>query len=333
MRRLPAEFEPQSFIQIIFPHPNSDWSAYLEESEANFIEIINTITTFEDCLVICHDLDYVKSKLKPSPNLHCVYAPTNDTWARDCSAITVYEDEKAKLLDFEFTAWGGKFEARLDNALTKNLSFAYDAPIDKIDFILEGGAIESNGKGTLLTTKACLFNPNRNTLDQETSLKVLQEKLGVTKILCLENGYLEGDDTDSHIDTLARFCDANTIAYLQCEDKEDAHYEALKKMEDELKTFKDQDNKPFKLVPLPFTKAKFDEQKRLPATYANFLILNKAVLVPVYNDENDEIALSRLQKLFSLREIIPINCSTLIRQHGSLHCVSMQFPSKVNLQS
>jgi len=331
MRRIPAEFEKQSFIQVIFPHLHSDWVEYLEDAEKNFIDIINAITHYQDCLVICHDIDYVRTKLNASESLHLIHADTNDTWARDCSAITVYEDEEAKLLDFTFTAWGGKFEASLDNKLSQSVSIHYEAPMQKVDFILEGGAIESNGKGTLLITDECVFNPNRNSLSREKSLEFLKQSLGVTNIISLKNGYLSGDDTDSHIDTLARFTDENTIAYIKCDDKEDEHYEALAAMEAELKGFKNQDGKSFHLIPLPFTKAIYDEDERLPATYANFLILDLAVLVPVYDDENDTKALAIFETLFPTREIVAINCSTLIRQHGSLHCVTMQFPHKVVL--
>jgi len=333
MRRLPAEFEKQSFIQVIFPHSQSDWAEYLEEAETNFIAIINAITSYQDCLVVCHDITYVRDKLNPSSRLHLIQAHTNDTWARDCSAITVYEDERAELLDFNFNAWGGKFNAELDNELSQKISHHYDAPVKDIDFILEGGAIESNAKGTLLTTDECIFNVNRNTQSKEESIKFLQKTLGVKNILSLTQGYLSGDDTDSHIDTLARFIDEKTIMYIQCEDSQDEHYNALKNMESELKSFKDQDGKPFRLIALPFTKPIYDDGERLPATYANFLIMNEAVLVPTYNDENDRKAIDVFTKVFKTRKIIGIDCRSLIRQHGSLHCVTMQFPAKIKLKT
>ncbi len=333
MRRLPAEFEKQSFIQIMFPHKNSDWADYLEDAEQNFIEIINAICIYQDCLVVCHDADYVKSKFSSCERLHFIEVPTNDTWARDCSVLSVYENDTALLLDFDFTAWGGKFDAHLDNEMSQNLAPLYDAPMQKMDFILEGGAIESNAKGTLLITSECVFNPNRNKLSKEESITRLKEYFGVTNVLSLDHGYLRGDDTDSHIDTLARFADEKTIVYLKCDDKDDEHYEALKRMETQLQSFKDQDGDPFSLMPLPFTQAVYDEDERLPSTYANFLILNEAVLLPVYDDVNDERAIKILEKVFTGRKIIPINCSTLIRQHGSLHCVTMQFPQKVRLKN
>lgn len=331
MRRLPAEFEKQSFVQVIFPHKNSDWAEYLEEAERNFIEIIKAISFYQECLVVCNDLKYVKSKFTSHKNLYFTEVQTDDTWARDCSCISVYENEEPLLLNFIFNAWGGKFKSDLDNKMSKKLSRVYEAQMQDINFILEGGAIESNGKGTLLTTSKCIFNKNRNQILNEKTLQILKESLGVENILILQNGYLRGDDTDSHIDTLARFVNEDTIVYLKCEDENDEHFSLLKKMEDELKSFIDQDKKPFNLVALPFTKAIYDEDERLPATYANFLILNEAILVPVYKDKNDEKALKILSKVFPKREIVPIDCSTLIRQHGSLHCVTMQFPKKVTL--
>ena len=150
--------------------------------------------------------------------------------------------------------------------------------------------------------------------------------LGAKKVLWLNSGALEGDDTDSHIDTLARFIDKDTIMYQTCDDKDDSHYEELKNMEEELKKFRQLNGKPFKLIPLPWIEAKWDEDERLPATYANFLIINGAVLVPTYQDKNDEEALKIFKKAFPKRDIIGIDCSTLIRQHGSLHCVTMQYP-------
>ncbi len=333
MRRLPAEFEKQSFIQVIFPHKKSDWAQYLEAAEVNFINIIKAISSFQQCLVVCDDIDYVRSKFETHTNISFVQLSSNDTWARDCSAITVYEDNKPLLLDFEFTAWGGKFEAGLDNVLSQKLSAFYDTPIKKIDFILEGGAIESNGKGSLLITSECVFNPNRNAINREESEKILRELFGVSNILVLDHGYLSGDDTDSHIDTLARFADERTIVYLKCEDRNDEHYDELLAMEKQLQSFRDQDGNAFRLIPLPFTKAIYDEDERLPATYANFLILNEAVLVPVYSDENDDRALAVLSQVFPSRKIVPVECSTLVRQHGSLHCVTMQFPEGVHLKN
>ena len=237
------------------------------------------------------------------------------------------------LLDFSFTGWGGKFDASRDNAMSSAISKAYGAPMHKIDLILEGGGVESNGNGSLLTTAECLLNTNRNPqMNKAKTEAMLKKEFGVEQILWLNHGYLAGDDTDSHIDTLARFIDIDTIMYVKCDDKNDEHYEALKKMEEELKKIRDIEGEPFHLIPLPMCQSHYYNDERLPATYANFLIINDAVLLPIYNDPHDNEAIEICKKAFRGRDIIPIDCSVLIRQHGSLHCVTMQFPEDVSLR-
>ena len=196
--------------------------------------------------------------------------------------------------------------------------------------LLEGGSIESDGKGTLLTTVECLSSVNRNEyLQNEELIANLKDVFGFERILWLQNGYLAGDDTDSHVDTLARFCSEDTIAYVQCTDESDEHFEELRAMEQELQAFRQADGKPYRLIPLPMADCVEWEGERLPATYANFLIINGAVLLPYYDSPKDELAKAALQQAFPDREIIGINCLPLIKQHGSLHCVTMQYPERV----
>jgi agmatine/peptidylarginine deiminase len=197
--------------------------------------------------------------------------------------------------------------------------------------VLEGGSIEVDGEGTLLTTESCLLNPNRNHgLNRAQIETELRRLLGVDRILWLKQGAIDGDDTDGHIDTLARFCDAGTIAYQACNDHNDPHYSGLRSMAAELKTLRRKDGTPYKLVPLPWPQAIHDHTgRRLPATYANFLIINGAVLAPTYNDPADDVALAALRPAFPGREIVPVMCRPLIYQYGSLHCVSMQLPEGV----
>ncbi|MGB6018567.1 MAG: agmatine deiminase family protein [Sulfurimonadaceae bacterium] len=332
--RLPAEFEEQSFVQLIFPHANSDWAPYLEEASKNFVAIAMAIAKFEKCLIVCDDINRVKAYFSTTANIYFIQEESDDTWARDCSGITVLQNGEPTVIDFTFTGWGNKFDASLDNALTAKIANYYGAAYKKQRFILEGGAIESNGEGILLTTTECLLNPNRNVkLTQKFEIEsILNENLGTQKVLWLDHGYLAGDDTDSHIDTLARFTDRETIVYVQCQDENDEHFEALSKMEKELQTFRDLKEKPFRLLALPMTDAIYFEEERLPATYANFLIINGAVIVPTYNDSHDEEALNVIKKAFPDREVIGVDCSVLIRQHGSLHCVTMQFPKEVTLK-
>ena len=328
MKRLIAEFEKQTFTQIIFPHKKTDWCEYLQEAEDNFIAIINAVIKYQKCLVICANKPYVESLFEKNKNLFFVEYEGDDTWARDCSALSLEVDDKVKLLDFTFNAWGSKFEASKDNGMTKTISKCYEADVESIDFILEGGGVESNGVGTILTTSTCLLNKNRNkNLTEKQITKKLKDIFGATDILYLNYGYLAGDDTDSHIDTLARFVDKTTIMYVTCDDKNDEHYSELKLMEGELKGIAKEKN--YKLISLPMSSAIYFEDERLPATYANFLFVNGAILVPTYDVKEDEIALKIFRESFKDKDIIPINCSTLIKQHGSLHCVTMNFASEL----
>jgi agmatine/peptidylarginine deiminase len=330
-KRFIAEFEKQSFTQIIFPHANSDWVDYLDEAQECFVNIINEIIKYQKCLVICENIKNVKKHFKENENLFFLEYQTNDTWARDCSALCISDTNKTTLLDFTFNAWGNKFESAKDNLMTKSISSHYGAVVKSTDFVLEGGAVESNGDDTILTTSACMLNINRNPhLNRDQITQKLKEFFGASKILYLNHGYLAGDDTDSHIDTLARFIDAKNIMYIRCEDKNDEHYEELKLMEKELKSFASIHN--FKLIALPMTDAVYFEDERLPATYANFLFVNGAVLVPTYGVKQDEKALDIFRTAFKDRDIIGINCFTLIKQHGSLHCVTMNFAADVTLR-
>ena len=335
IKYLPAEWAEQDFVQIVFPHKNTDWADMLDEVSNCFCEIIENILQYEDVLVVCADEESVKkvecvnSKNRKSK---IVNLKSNDTWARDTSAITIFENGKKIALDFTFNGWGLKFPANLDNQITRKI-FTEKARNDRFfvyrdcrNLVLEGGSIESDGKGTILTTEKCLLSENRNFLSKTEVEEKLKFYLGAKRILWLKNGYLAGDDTDSHIDTLARFCNETTIVYIRCDDETDEHFAELKAMEEELKAFRTFEGLPYSLVPLPMADKTIFNSERLPATYANFLIINGAVLLPTYNSPKDEIAAETLQKVFSDRKIIKINCLPLIKQHGSLHCVTMQFP-------
>ncbi|OHD99471.1 MAG: agmatine deiminase [Sulfurimonas sp. RIFCSPHIGHO2_12_FULL_36_9] len=330
MRRLIAEFEKQSFTQIIFPHAKSDWVDYLEEAQETFVNIINAITKYQECLVVCDDVESVKSRFKENENLYFVEYETNDTWARDCSALCIEDGNSIKLLDFTFTGWGSKFEASKDNAMSSAIKKCYDKELKKVDLILEGGALESNGVETILTTSECMLNKNRNAKSSRDQMsKKLQDEFGMSRILYLNHGYLAGDDTDSHVDTLARFIDEKSIMYVQCTDESDEHFGELKLMEDELQAFRDEYG--FRLIALPMSDACYFDGERLPATYANFLFINDAVLVPTYGVKQDEEALEIFKETFPTRDIIGINCFSLIKQHGSLHCVTMNFAKGVEI--
>ncbi len=272
-------------------------------------------------------------------NISVCNIPTDDTWARDHAFITVLDSNgEASMLDFRFNGWGQKFPSSNDNQICRRMAEAgifggkYEC---HLDFVLEGGSIESDGNGTLLTTSKCLLAPNRNEHLTQTEIEeYLMSTLGAYRILWLDHGTLAGDDTDSHIDTLARLCPRDTIAYVQCADPNDEHYSELQLMERQLRTFRTANGKPFRLVPLPMAMPECDTNgKRLPATYANFLVINDAVLIPTYgHTETDNLAIAQLQTAFPTHEVIPVNSRILIEQHGSLHCCTMQFPAEVSLR-
>lgn len=339
-RRLPAEWEKQSGVMLTWPHLKGDWASNYEAAEETFTNIATVISSQELVLVICADdqQEHIKNKLNKTganmTNIRFATAESNDTWARDHGPITVIENNKPLLLDFQFNGWGNKYPSDLDNAINQHLKqtgvFGNNR-LDTVKFVLEGGSIESDGHGTLLTTENCLLNPSRNyNYSRQEIEDTLREQLGINRILWLSQGKLEGDDTDSHIDTLARFCDEKTIVYVSCNDPKDKHYSELMAMREQLGQLRDSVNKPYNLVPLPLPSAKYNKEgKRLPATYANFLIINNSVIVPIYNDSQDDEALSALQKCFPNRKVISIDCSALIEQFGSLHCVTMQLPEAV----
>jgi agmatine deiminase len=339
-RSLPAEWAPQSGVMLTWPHAQSDWHANLVAVEQVYIDLARVICPREMLLVVCYDSEHqqhIQTLLEPHADLkRIVFSvhPSNDSWARDHGPITILEQQRPRLLDFRFNGWGGKYAHDLDNRISAAVyadGVFGNTPLDHIDLILEGGSIDSDGEGSLLTTRACLMHTGRNpqlSLSQiEAELKSL---LGVKRILWLEHGWLAGDDTDSHIDMLVRFCDPRTLAYTTCTDPADEHYAELAAMQAELSTLTQANGDAYTLVALPIPEAIFNQEgQRLPASYANFLILNEAVLVPQYDDPTDKIALQRLATCFPEREVIGINCRAVIEQFGSLHCLTMQLPAGV----
>ena len=422
----PAEWFPQSGVQLTWPHAATDWAPLLAEVDDCFIRIaLEILVRNELLLIVTPEPDRIKSLFHeriPSrllPHVRYFECPTNDTWARDHGFLTLMTESGPRLLDFQFNGWGGKFPAELDNEINRKLKPLSNSPRggedfmssegltsgnaalpptggagrgaypptggagegplrgtyeSHLDFVFEGGSIESDGRGTLMTTSACLLSPNRNPgLTQQQIEERLLRWFHAERVLWLDHGYLAGDDTDSHIDTLVRFCPGGTIAYVQCTDPADEHYEALHLMEEQLKGWplsRPLSNSPrggedfmssegltsgntalpptggvgeglfpptggvgegpcFRLIPLPMPSPIYDpdDGHRLPATYANFLIINGAVLMPTYGQpDTDDLARRQLQKAFPKYDIVPIDCRVLIRQHGSLHCSTMQFP-------
>lgn len=333
--RLPAEWEKQTGVLISWPTASSDWQDNLSDAEATYIQLCSLIAQTGHIYICCYDsttLQHVQQRLieKEIPaDCYSLFAiPYNDTWTRDYGPVSVSINNEITWLDFEFNAWGGKYDHRLDNTLTRSLHrlLSNKGTLRSINFVLEGGSIDSDGKGTVLTTSQCLLDPARNPgLSKEQIEHRLKTELAVKRILWLDHGHLEGDDTDAHVDTLARFCSPETITYVQCTDPDDIHFESLRSMEAQLKSFKQLDGRYYHLVPLPLPTACFNQHgQRLPATYANFLIINGNVLAPVYGVDSDSMALAQLKKCFSNYTIIPVMCRSLIEQFGSLHCITMQ---------
>ena len=322
--RLPAEWEPQSGVMLTWPHANTDWAPMLSEVRKTYDEMSYEIRQREALLL--------------------VGAPSNDTWARDHGFISLTPNPshvgegnnfsqtgENLLLDFCFNGWGEKFPADLDNAINRRL---YDEGsvkgeyVDHLDFVLEGGSIESDGKGTIFTTSCCLLAPHRNQpLTREQIEERLKEYLYADRVLWIDHGHLTGDDTDGHIDTLVRIAPDDTLLYIGCNDPKDEQYEELRLMEEQLRTFRTTDGKSYRLKRLPLPRPIYDNGERLPATYANFLVINGAVLCPTYAQPDlDAEALRIIGEAFPDREIVGIDCRSLIKQHGSLHCCTMQFP-------
>ncbi|XAK02680.1 agmatine deiminase family protein [Campylobacter coli] len=309
------EWNEQEYLMLSLPHEKSDWKPYLGEIMQAYKEFVRAASEFQKVLLIAPS----KSDFVPFENMANVeffICDTNDTWIRDFGAIDVLEDNRLKALDFTFNAWGNKFQSELDNEVNSKLfKEKFKEKLTKIDFILEGGSIDFNGEGVMLTSSNCLLNENRNShLDKNQIEAKLKEIFGLKQIIWLENGFIKGDDTDHHIDTLARFIDKNTIAYSVCEDEEDEHYIPLQKMKKELEATG------FNLIELPLPKPLYYEGRRLGATYANFVFVNDALIMPFYKDENDEIIRQRLAKALPELKIVGVDARVFLRQNGSLHC-------------
>ncbi len=334
--RFPAEWEPQSAILIAWPHAGTDWADRLDAVETTYVALVAAIVRFQPVLICVAD-DAVREQAQARlaaagvalERVRFVEAEYDDTWLRDSGPITLRDGDGFRLLDFRFTAWGGKFEAGRDDLLVEALTaqgLFGDAKRQRIDFALEGGGIETDGKGTLLTTWQCLHERHPQASRDALSAK-LAGWLAQDRVLWLDNGALEGDDTDAHIDTLARFAPGDAIVFQACDDTNDSHHAGLAAMAAEIAALRTRDGQPYRLFPLPWAAPILDGGRRLAASYANFLILNDAVLMPAYGDPADAAAAAVLAQAYPGREIVQVPCRPLIWQNGSLHCITMQLPA------
>lgn len=337
-RRFPAEWENDGAILLSWPHKDTDWVGMLVRVTRCYVALSKAIIEAGQRLIIVAPDCTIPRKLLsslPQDRMLFVDIPTNDTWTRDFGPVTVEEaDSTPVIVDFKFNGWGLKFASDRDNLVTSRLvkcgllKGRYD---NELSFVLEGGSIESDGKGTIMTTSECLLSPNRNGgMTRNQIADKLKKTLGIRHILWVDYGGLEGDDTDSHIDTLARLAPDDTIIYTGCDDESDSHYSSLKKMEEQLARFLTPDGRRYNLVRLPLPDPEYDEEgNRIPATYANYLVTPGAVIMPSYGRPlKDELA-ARILNVVWQRKVIAVDCRALIQQHGSLHCATMQIPSSV----
>lgn len=336
MRIFLPEWTPIEAVLMALPAEHTDWAYILDEAHLQYERIIRALTQEKIHIVlICPDIADAETLLGDCDKKYLTFVtvPYNDTWTRDYGPLSVYKDNRLRALDFGFNGWGLKFASDKDNLVNMNLTDKFiimpETYRNERDFVLEGGSVETDGEGTILTTTRCLCSPNRNGgLNKKSAERELQNRLGASHVLFLDHGALEGDDTDSHIDTLARIAPGNTIFFTGCRDIDDSQFEELLKMRAQLSLFRNAQGDPFNLIELPLPDAIYDENgDRLPATYANYLVTNHVIFMPTYNQpENDNLALQTVRVAYPDHKVIGIDCTTLIKQHGSLHCATMQIP-------
>lgn len=337
--RFIAEWEPVEYILLALPNKDTDWDYILPEAIDQYQRLIKAITDEGiKVALLCHDVGEAMEILKDSHQEFITYIPMeyNDTWTRDYGLITVMRNDRLRALDFGFNAWGLKFAADKDNLVNLNLDKkGMLQPLtyrNERDFILEGGSVESDGNGTILTTSRCLQSPNRNGGKTKSELnKELLDRLGADHVLWLDYGALKGDDTDSHIDTLARLAPDDTIVFIGTKNFDDSQFEDLLAMRAQLTLFRTAEGNPYNLVELPLPNPIFDtDGSRLPATYANYLVANGVIFMPTYaQPDKDELAMRSIKIAYPTHKVVGVDCRTLLRQHGSLHCATMQIPAGI----
>ena len=339
---LPAEWSEQDGVQLTWPHAGTDWHAYLDEITETYLQLTRVIAEREQVLIATPEPEQVRQLIArhlPAEwhrRVQIYRCESNDTWARDHGALTLTPTDKAQegtclLLDFRFNGWGEKFAASLDNTITRQLwaQGAFRGELqDHDDFVLEGGSIESDGEGILFTTSTCLLAPHRNQpLTREEIEVELKRRLGMQQMVWIDHGELEGDDTDGHIDTLVRPAPHHTLVYCGPGPDDDPQHESLVRMREQLQHLRTPQDEPYRLIELPLPSPIWYDGERLPATYANYLILNGAIVLPTYGQPaNDQKAAEQLQKAFPHHEIVGVDARTIVRQHGSIHCLTMQYP-------
>jgi agmatine/peptidylarginine deiminase len=334
--RLPAEWEAQAGVIIAWPHAGTDWAPRLAQIEMAYVALAAAIARFEPVLICVADTG-VRARAAglltgagvDAARVRFVEAAYDDTWLRDSGPLTLSDGNGFELVDFRFTGWGGKFEGGRDDRLIEALlarGVFRSARHRRIDWALEGGAIESDGNGTLLTTWRCLHQRHPQMSLEDINAQLL-DAFGASRVLWLQYGYLEGDDTDAHIDTLARFAPDDAIVFQTCDDPADPHYDELARMHEEIARLQTVDGQPYRLFALPWARAIVDEGRRLASSYANYLVVNDAVLMPAYGSATDAEAAKVIAAAHPGRQVVPVDARALIWQNGSVHCLTMQVPA------
>jgi agmatine deiminase len=331
--RMPAEWEPHAATWLAWPHKEESWPGKFEPIPRIYTELVRTLGRFEHVNILAGEplvMEQARATVGELKNVTLWDIPTNDSWIRDHGpTFLVGPASKPKaLVDWGYNAWGGKYPPfDLDDAVPQHIGRRQGRWIFEPQIIMEGGAIDVNGRGTALTTEQCLLNPNRNPqLDRADVERYLREYLNATHVLWLGSG-IEGDDTDGHIDELARFVNPTTVVAPLEDDRSDANYEPLRENFDRLKKMKDQDGRRFEVVPLPMPQAMHYEGQRLPACYCNFYMANGAVIVPQFDDPADARVLDLMRSLMPGREVIGLSARDLVWGLGAFHCITQQEPA------
>lgn len=337
--RMPAEWEPHAATWLAWPHNLDTWPGKFSPIPGIYVEMVTHLHSHEHVNICVNDagaaaqLRHLLAQAGVNLGAITLYEiPTNDTWARDHGPIFLTRLQgnvvELAVTDWRFNSWGRKYGPwDLDDAVPQKIAAALDLPVFEPGIVLEGGSIDVNGRGTLLTTEACLLNPNRNpSLTRAEIEAYLRAYLGVQKILWLGEGIV-GDDTDGHIDDVARFVNPTTVVCAREDDPADVNYAPLRDNFTRLRRMSDQDGRPLQVIPLPMPAPVEYEGHRLPASYANFYIANGVVLVPTYNCPQDHQALTILQHLFPTRRVVGIPCTDLVWGLGAIHCVTQQQPA------
>lgn len=339
MKEFLAEWSGNDAVMLALPAKDTDWNYILDEALDQYRRLVTALAEGgEHVVLLCRKREEAEKifDFRHLPKITFVETEYNDTWTRDYGPLCIRKHGDMRALHFGFNGWGLKFASDKDNQVNRRLHekavFEKGVYRNETGFILEGGSVDTDGEGTVLTTTRCLCSPNRNGfLSKHEADKRLRQHLGADHVLFLDYGALMGDDTDSHIDTLARMAPDNVILFTGCRNVDDPQFEELLKMRAQLSMFRNREGNPFNLVELPLPDAIYDEEgERLPATYANYLVTENNLYMPTYGQpEKDELAMQTVRIAFPHHKVTGVDCLTLIKQHGSLHCATMQIPHGV----